>query len=349
MINFPFQNLTDDHFISYVNSFQYNSNFNEESYSIDELNSIIFDQYNLNTDSDNVHCFQTDPNQFFMHESNLINSTKYFLLDDIKDIKKSLSGDTFSLCSFNINSLSKHFNEFINDIFYFNDNEVLNFDVYGFTETKITDEIEHLFELPNYHMYTYNCRRNSGGVALYVNGRISDHKERLDLRRSMESFECLFVEFNSKPCPTICGIIYHRPGVNNNEFISELSSILSLIISENKNIHLMGDFNVDLLSWSRSALSRELVDICHSNNLFCTIDKPTRVTLGSKTLIDHIWSNQYPYLKLTGIMYSNITDHFPVFSIFHCNNEKRQNNNSKKKLFLTHKKLNLISITLKII
>ena len=52
MINFPFQNLTDEHFISYVNSFKYNSNFNEESFSIDELNSIIFYQYNLNTDSE---------------------------------------------------------------------------------------------------------------------------------------------------------------------------------------------------------------------------------------------------------------------------------------------------------
>ena len=48
---------------------------------------------------------------------------------------------------------------------------------------------------------------------------------------------------------------------------------------------------------------------------FPTITKPTRVTDASATLIDHMWINRINYYS-SGILYTNISDHFPIFSSF---------------------------------
>ena len=42
---------------------------------------------------------------------------------------------------------------------------------------------------------------------------------------------------------------------------------------------------------------------------------PTRVTNTSATIIDHFWSNDSNYLR-SGILFNNISDHFPIFSSF---------------------------------
>ena len=53
-----------------------------------------------------------------------------------------------------------------------------------------------------------------------------------------------------------------------------------------------------------------------ANNLVCTIAHPTRVTATSATLIDHLWTNNGYHLLNNGIIYSDISDHFPIFSTF---------------------------------
>ena len=49
-----------------------------------------------------------------------------------------------------------------------------------------------------------------------------------------------------------------------------------------------------------------------------TITKPTRVTYTSATLIDHIWSNDTMHNVKSGIVYTNISDHFPIFAFYGC-------------------------------
>ena len=60
------------------------------------------------------------------------------------------------------------------------------------------------------------------------------------------------------------------------------------VISTNKNIDfvLMGDFSIDLCKCN------ELKTIMEVNGLHQVITQPTRVTLKSETLIDHIYINE---------------------------------------------------------
>ena len=47
-------------------------------------------------------------------------------------------------------------------------------------------------------------------------------------------------------------------------------------------------------------------------NLF--IDKPTRVKSGSSSCIDHLYSNLSPDSIVSHIIYSDVSDHFPILS-----------------------------------
>ena len=54
----------------------------------------------------------------------------------------------------------------------------------------------------------------------------------------------------------------------------------------------------------------------NSNAFFSLLDKPTRVTETSSTLIDHIYCNDIPvYCDIVPGVYSyEISDHFPIFA-----------------------------------
>ena len=47
----------------------------------------------------------------------------------------------------------------------------------------------------------------------------------------------------------------------------------------------------------------------------CLIDLPSRMTSKSKSLMDHIYTNDIKYRINSGILVSDISDHFPVFAI----------------------------------
>ena len=82
----------------------------------------------------------------------------------------------------------------------------------------------------------------------------------------------------------------------------------------------MADFNIDLLRNDTNNLTAELqIDFVHNMfaNMFCpTISKPTRITQQSATLIDNIITNIHEYSIKSGILYNDISDHFPIFNLY---------------------------------
>ena len=49
--------------------------------------------------------------------------------------------------------------------------------------------------------------------------------------------------------------------------------------------------------------------------MFPLIDRPTRITSHSATLLDNIFTNVFDNKIKSGIFVSNITDHYPIFQI----------------------------------
>jgi hypothetical protein len=77
-----------------------------------------------------------------------------------------------------------------------------------------------------------------------------------------------------------------------------------------KDILVVGDLNCNLLKTTQEA--EALRDMCCSLNLVQLIDKPTRVTLQSSSLIDVIMTSSESLIVKSGVVEVNISDHFLV-------------------------------------
>ena len=118
--------------------------------------------------------------------------------------------------------------------------------------------------------------------------------------------------------------MYKPPDTCINTFIIQFNDLLGRISNERKKCILMADFYIDLL---RSDTNHQTTDFIHNmfaNAFYPTIIKPTRVTKQTATLIDNIVTNIHEYSIKSGILYNNISDHFPIFTFYELG-VKREN------------------------
>ena len=86
------------------------------------------------------------------------------------------------------------------------------------------------------------------------------------------------------------------------------------LASENKEIYLMGDFNIDLLKLETNVSINDYYNILTTNLFVPRITLPNRITSHSKTLIDNIFSNAPNFLQGISRNFTfSISDHLPQF------------------------------------
>ena len=95
--------------------------------------------------------------------------------------------------------------------------------------------------------------------------------------------------------------------------ISPLEEIISSLDPYTKT-YIMGDFNINHLNYSTSPLIEIFLNLMISRNYYPLITRPTRVTPLSCTLIDNIFSNRVDEIESSGLITTNISDHYPIFS-----------------------------------
>ena len=127
--------------------------------------------------------------------------------------------------------------------------------------------------------------------------------------------ECLFVEIEFNNIKMYVGVIYRTPDADIQNFCDYLINILESLNPLNQSCYLMGDYNIDLLKHSTHNPTSEFLDLMFSNSFIPLINKPTRITPKSATLIDNIFANKYDneHKYLTGILTTDISDHYPIF------------------------------------
>ena len=114
----------------------------------------------------------------------------------------------------------------------------------------------------------------------------------------------------------VIGVIYRPPNSEIDAFNTHLTSILNAIKLENKIAYIAGDFNINLLNVESHVQSSEFIEMLYSYSYLPLINKPTRVTDTTATLIDNIFCNHFQDFQfLQGIFVTDISDHFPVFCI----------------------------------
>ena len=91
---------------------------------------------------------------------------------------------------------------------------------------------------------------------------------------------------------------------------------MNKINQEKRPSYLLGNFNIDLLKYGSDSRAQEFLDNLLSNGFYPRIDKPTRLTETTATLIDNIFVNVHCDKIISGPWLTDISDHLPIYTTF---------------------------------
>ena len=315
--------------------------FNRNENLFTKLGNLKLNPFSLNTDND-MWADNIDPdNNDLLRQINQDNC-RYYTEDNFNDlIRKNRENNQFSLLHFNIRSIrNKH-----DDLCHYLDSLNTTFSVIGLTETWLTDNCPETYDIPTHCLITKNRKtKTGGGVGLYITKNIS-FKVRDDLGIFCEEiFEsiCVELKLNDKN-KVLIAVIYRPPNNKINDFTDSLESFLININKENKKCYLMGDFNIDALKIGNNCTTDTFINQLLSSSFYPLITKPTRITERSATLIDNILTNRLNNCNINGILFSDLSDHLPLFTIEKNVKVKYQNSSCSMKRNFSNGNVNRIS------
>ena len=227
-----------------------------------------------------------------------------------------------NVLSLNIRSLYKNVNCDISD-------DITDYqkyyDVLAFNETncsvgKLANGIDDLIIEGFHPPIIQEPFRNSGkggGLAIYVNVRVCalDEIEPIDLGEGFPSpdGEISLVKINH--CKKfnkslIIANIYRSPSRQPHKFIELLENVLQKFERhKQKQVLLLGDFNIDLIKHNCDINSQNLIDTTTNHGFVQLISRPTRITDHSASLIDHIYTNKLTKVVRTSVVTHDLSDH----------------------------------------
>lgn len=228
-------------------------------------------------------------------------------------IKRLPSDQILSAFHLNIRSLPKNYDHLSQLLSSMNH----NFSIIALTETWLSEDTINLYELPLYNsLHLTRKHKSGGGVVLYIRNDY-DYVQRADLSVNFQGTdtESIFIELTQSKNgrKIIIGCIYRPPDSDLNNFNNSMASALDRITREGKMCYILGDYNINLFKSETHSSTQDFLNNLYSNYFYPIIHKPTRVTDRSATLIDNILTNSLNKVLQSGILYSDISDHFPIF------------------------------------
>ena len=286
--------------------------------TIANLNNIMFNPFEINDDSNLMPLYEIDPDFHFFNTTAQYNaSCNYYLEDSFNQVIKSDDVDNFSMIHLNIRSSVRNLENFVNYL----KNLTIDFTIIGLSETWLTEFNSNLYGIDGYTaLHVYRTNRIGGGVSIMIKNSI-DFIERHDIDVFNECLETKFIELPQNVARfdknVVIGVVYRPPNSDFDQFNDTISELLVRLNNERKYCVLMGDFNINLLNSDSHSATGQFLDILYANSLFPLITKPTRVQRNSATIIDNIFlnCNADDITMINGILYTDISDHFPIFTV----------------------------------
>ena len=180
--------------------------------------------------------------------------------------------------------------------------------------------LKHTF--PDYN-YEYDTTQNNsyGGVAILAdkykyNMIVKEDNYMIKTCKCAKcNFENKWVEICSDDSKFILGCIYRHPNGNINHFREALCKTLEKIPDTTQCI-IGGDLNINLIHIQEQEVSDYVTDLM-AKGFFPKIYLPTRITDSTCTLIDHLFvklaKKDDKTTLISGNIFSDITDHLPIF------------------------------------
>ena len=193
-------------------------------------------------------------------------------------------------------------------------------------ETWLTPDMEDRRQLQGYTGF-FHSRDSSqgGGVAIYVSNK-AEQTNILNIPAPVGA-QSIFVECKFPHSETfIIGEVYRPPNLNSHVFLTEMESNLQLVTNRNKTVFIAGDFNYNLLSIENEPIVQEFFNIFTTYGFLPTISKTTRLSPDKMSVIDNIFTNNIGCVSGSGIIFNDMSDHFPIFitSTLSIHHQKRE-------------------------
>ena len=223
-------------------------------------------------------------------------------------IRNSGSKRALLICSLNAPSLRKHKDEI----------EVLmrenKIDIFAINETKLDSKTkDEQVSAEGYNIL--RCDRNSygGGVAIYLRDTLN-YELRTDI--TTENLEMICIEMEPKCSKPFFVLAWYRPPKYETETLTEVNTLLETLEKEQKEIILIGYVNCNDLDLARkSKIIETLRDTYREYQLKQLIRNPTRSTVTTQTLIDHLATNRPKLIINSGVFTTGFSDHDLIFGI----------------------------------
>lgn len=231
----------------------------------------------------------------------------------------------FSVLNLNIRSFQNNNNRlnFISMLDSFKN----TFDIIVLSETWNNSSNHDLCSIDRYfsaHTFRAGATARGGGISVFCRNSYKLHKiDELCICNDTIETCVVRVDFQRKSLYIVGIYRPHSDSVEN--FAGALGSILDGPVLKNKTILVAGDMNVDL-AMIESRHTQCYIEMMHSLGFLPFISKPTRYSQNgdrsTATILDHIWLNLVtPFFS--GIVFHEISDHYPVFAHFnfHISNQ----------------------------
>lgn len=159
------------------------------------------------------------------------------------------------------------------------------------SETHLTADIEDdEIAMPGYNLVNcYSNSRHTGGTTIYIKSLLKFEvicSEAIDY-----NYWALWIRVQMKTENVMVGAIYRSPNGNCREFLTYMEEKLNEDCIHQQKTVIMGDLNIDLLKNGSDA--KNLKRIIQAAGVKQIVEKETRITDVSATLIDHIITNDF--------------------------------------------------------
>ena len=119
------------------------------------------------------------------------------------------------------------------------------------------------------------------------------------------------LEKNAKNIIVLC--IYRPPRGDSHKFLNEIKTVICK--NHEKPLFLVGDLNINSLDYWKNPNVRDFINLISQNDVFPLVNRPTRVTKISVTIIDHMLPHTIIDSKVQSGIITDISNHLVVFAM----------------------------------
>ena len=187
-------------------------------------------------------------------------------------------------------------------------------DIIMLNETWLHKETLNKISFPGYSLLSKErVGKKGGGIGILFSNHYKV-RHRNDLALDYTSFEQLIVEVKTRKSSIILMTIYRPPNTNVRDFLKDYQNQVTVIKSKHCHIPIIIglDHNMDFLKSNTHQITQDFIEFNLECNLIPIINRPTRITRSSATLIDNIIvSSELADDYCCGLLTSDISDHLP--------------------------------------